>query len=268
MAESVSTTRPLFTWALGQQRRSLVAWSIAVAAATLLYVSFWPSMDGMDIDAMVESLPQGMVDALGYDRIGTGAGYLSTTVYGLFGPILLMVFATIKGATFIAGDEEAGTLELELTAPVPRRSLYLGRLGALWALLACLAAVITVLCAALSGPLDMGIDLGNLVGASLGLFLLAAMVGTVATAAGAVTGRKAIAAGVGAFVGAGSFMLDAIGSAAGATWMTAISPFSWYLGGDPIENGPDVSGLVQLAALAVLVGVAGAVAYDRRDLMT
>jgi ABC-2 type transport system permease protein len=268
MADQVTSSRPLFTWALAQQRRSLIAWSIAVAAASLLYIGFWPSMDGMDVDSMIDSLPDGFVDALGYDQIGTGAGYLSTTVYGLFGPILLMVFGTMKGSTFIAGDEEAGTLELELTGPVPRRRLYLGRLGALWTLLTVLAAIIAALSAALSTPLDMGIDIGNLMAASLGLLLLAGLVGTVAVAAGALTGRRAIAAGAGAVVAVGSFMLDAIGSASGASWMTAISPFSWYSGEDPIQNGADVAGLLQLCALAVVVAVAGAVAYDRRDLMT
>jgi hypothetical protein len=69
---------------------------------SLLYLTFWPSMEGMDIDAMIENLPAGMVEA-----------------------VLLMVFATIKGSALIPRDEEAGTLELGVTVwtSVPGRDL-------------------------------------------------------------------------------------------------------------------------------------------------
>jgi ABC-2 type transport system permease protein len=264
---NVAGIGPLAGWALSRQRRSLIAWAIAVAGVSLLYLSFWPSMEGMDIDAMTENLPDGMVDAMGYDRIDTPAGYLNTTVYGLLGPALLMVFATIKGSTLVAGDEEAGTLELELTAPVPRRHLYLGRLAALWALLGALTTIIAALTVALLEPLDMDVAVLDVLATSFGLLLLAGAVGTIALAAGAVTGRRAIGAGAGALVAVGAFMLDAIGPSANADWMTTISPFSWYLANEPLANGPDLAGLGRLAALTLVAAAVGAHTYDRRDLM-
>jgi hypothetical protein len=102
---NVSGIGPLTTWALSQQRRSLIAWAIAVAGVSLLYLTFWPSMQGMDIDAMIENLPAGMVEA-----------------------VLLMVFATIKGSALIPRDEEAGTLELAVTVwtSVPGRRSPIG----------------------------------------------------------------------------------------------------------------------------------------------
>ncbi len=259
---------PALRWALAQQRRSLFAWGLALIAVCGLYIGFWPSMESMDISAMTDSLPPAMVDALGYDQIGTAAGYLSSTVYGLLGPALLLVFATSKGSAIIAGDEEAGVLELESTAPVSRSSLYLGRLLALWAMVAVLVAVLGLLTVLLLTPLDMDVAVLDVAATCVGLLALTGMVGTVALAAGAATGRRAIAAGVGAFVAVGSFMLDAIGSGTSTEWMNTLSPFSWYLGDEPLRNGLDEAGVTALLVAALVAATTGVIRYDRRDLMT
>lgn len=263
----VADAGPVVRWTVAQQTRSLAAWSVAVGAVSLLYIAFWPSMRGIDTSGMIDNLPDGMVEALGYDQIATASGYLSSTVYGLLAPALLLVFATMKGGALLAGSEESGELELELTAPIARSRTYLGRLAALWALLAVLAAVVGVVTVVMRTPLDMDVGIGNIAAGVVGLLLLAGMVATVAYAAGAVTGRRSIAAGAGALVAVGSFMLDAIGAGTGADWMTAVSPFSWYLGGDPLSQGLDMGGLAKLATVAAVALVVGLRGFDRRDLM-
>ena len=50
--------------------------------------------------------------------------------------------------------------------------------------------------------------------------------------------------------------------------MVTLSPFSWYLGDDPLQNGLDGSGLVALLVVATIAGIIGLVRYERRDLMT
>ena len=267
MTHATSGPAPVVRWVLAQQRRSLVAWGIAVIAVSGLYIGFWPSMRSMDIGAMTDNLPPAMVDALGYDQIGTAAGYLSSTVYGLLAPALLLVFATGKGGSLVAGDEEAGVLELESTAPISRRSVYAGRLGALWAMVGVLTSVVGFVTVALLTPLDMDVAVVDVVATCIGLAAFAGMIGTVALATGGATGRRSIAIGVGAFAAVGSFMLDAIGAGTGTSWMTTVSPFSWYLGDDPLQNGLDGSGLLALLVVAVIAAVVGLVQYERRDLM-
>jgi ABC-2 type transport system permease protein len=62
-------------------------------------------------------------------------------------------------------------------------------------------------------------------------------------------------------------MLDAIGPTIDARWMTAISPFSWYLDGRPLFSGFDGQGLALLAAVPVVAALAAVVGFRRRDLM-
>jgi ABC-2 type transport system permease protein len=260
-------TLPVLRGVVRTQARPLVLWSLAVAAVSTIYISFYPSVGGAEMQSLIDSMPEDLVTALGYDRIGTAAGYLTSTVYGLLGPVLLLVFAIGTGARLIAGHEEDGTLELELTAPVSRRRLFAERLLALLLDLCVLVAVLTLTSWALVVALDIDVSLGNLLAGSTGLLLLTAGFGTFALAVGAVTGRRAVALGVAAGAAVAAYVLDAIGPTIDAGWMTAVSPFAWYLEADPLVNGLDPRGFALLAAVPVLSAAVGLVAFVRRDLM-
>jgi ABC-2 type transport system permease protein len=260
-------TTPVLAGVMRDQRRSLVLWSIALTAVAVLYISVYPAIGGDEMAAMVETMPEGMATAFGYDDIGTAGGYLSSTVYGLLGPALLLVFAIATGTRLIAGQEEDGTLELEYAAPVGRGRLLFERMVALWCNVAVLVAVLTVVTLALVFAFDLDVAVRNVLAGSTGLLLLVLGFGTIGLAVGAATGRRAIGLGVAAGLAVVGFMLDAIGPTIDAGWMTAVSPFSWYLADSPLRNGFDGQGLALLALVpAVAAGIAFA-GFMRRDLM-
>lgn len=258
---------PITTDVLHSQRRSIPIWGLTLAAVSAMYISFYPSMGGDQMDEMIANLPDSLVTALGYDQIGTPGGWLTSTVYGLLGPALLLVFAISTGASLLAGQEEAGSLELELTSPVARRRIFAERLVALWAGSVVLVTVVAVVTFVLVAALDMEVGVVEILAGSSGLGLLVLGLGTFTYAVGAATGRRSLALGVGAAVAVTSFMLDALGPVVEWGWMTAISPFSWYLGGNPLVEGFDLFGLLRLALVSVVSAPLGAVFLDRRDLM-
>jgi ABC-2 type transport system permease protein len=260
-------TLPVLTGVLRDQRRSLVFWSIALAAVSAMYIGFYPSIGGSGMEEMIARLPEEFVVAMGYDRLGSAGGYMTSTVYGLLGPILLLVFAITAGARLVAGEEEDGTLELEVTSPVERRRVFVERLLALWLDVLLLVAVITLVSYVLVVALDMGVGLTLILAGSTGLYLVVIGMGTIALAIGAITGRRAIALGAAADVAVLSFLFNAIGPTISAGWMTAVSPFSWYLEHEPLTNGFDWPRLLLLAIVPIVFAVAGLVRFDRRDLM-
>lgn len=260
-------TLPVMGGVLRDQRRSLTLWSIALAAVSAMYIAFWPSIGGDAMSDMIETMPEDLVVALGYQRIGTAAGYITSTVYGLLGPVLLLVFAVSTGARLVAGEEEDGSLELELTSPVARQRVFVERLATLWLDVLLLVVALTVAGYALVVALDIELGLTFMLAGSTGLYLLAIGFGTLALAVGAITGRRAVALGVGAALAVLAFMFNAIGPVVDAGWMTAVSPFSWFLENEPLTNGFDVPRLLLLAAVPVVSAVAGLVVFTRRDLM-
>lgn len=260
-------TLPVLSGVVAGQRRSLVLWSGALAALTLMYVGLYPSMGASaDMQAMIDQLPEAMVTAFGYDRIGTPGGWISSTVYGLIAPVLLLVFGIGAGARLIAGQEEDGTLELELSAPVSRRRLLGERLLALWLDLSLLVAVVAAVTLLLVVGLDLDVPMGHLAAGTVGLLLLVVGFSTVSFAVGAATGRRAVALGAAAGLAVLTFVLDAIGPTVEVGWMTAVSPFAWYLEDSPLSEGWDPLGLLLLAIVPVAAAAVALLTFDRRDL--
>ena len=257
---------PIYAAVLGRQRRSLLVWGLALAAITAMYLSFYPSMGGDAMDDLVADLPEEMVTALGYDKIGTAGGWVTSTVYGLLGPALLLIFAIGTGARLLAGEEEAGTIELELTAPVSRLRVLGERLAALITFVVVLVAVVTVVSWILILALDMDVAQDRLLAGSAGLLLLVVAFGSMSFAVGAATGRRGLALGTAATLAVAAFMFDALGPVVEIRWMSEVSPFYWYLGRDPLIDGFDWLGLAKLAVATVVSCVAAVGAYPRRDL--
>lgn len=266
-ARADGTRWPVTRWVLREQRRSLVLWAVSLAAITAMYLAFYPSMATDEMEAVMQGLPEALMSVMGWDRIATGSGYLESTIYGLLAPALLLVFGIAAGARLLAGHEEDGSLELEGTAPISRRQLLLERYGAL-------AFALVVLCAALAGAtlvlvpvLAMEVTSANILAATLGLWLFVLAMATVTFAVGAATGRRAVALGTGAGLAVLAYVADTLGEMMdGGGWLSAISPFGWYLGGDPLTQGVDAAGYALLAALVLVALVAGALRYERRDL--
>jgi ABC-2 type transport system permease protein len=208
-----------------------------------------------------------MISALGYDRIGSPEGYLTSTIFGLLGPALLLVFAVSTGARVIAGEEEAGGLELAASAPVRRDVLLAGRVLALHTQVAILALVVFGVTTLLSTVVGMDVAVAGIAAASVGLNLLAIAVGTVALAAGAVTGRRGIAVAVGSGVAVAAFMADALsGIVTRGELLERLSPFSWYLANDPVAQGLSLGGSAALVAMAFVAWGVALVGFARRDL--
>ncbi|EYR64567.1 hypothetical protein N866_08735 [Actinotalea ferrariae CF5-4] len=266
-----TTTAPAGTVLRGvlrAQRRSTALWTLALCAVGSMYTAFYPSVGGPKMDVMLEAMPPDLVTALGFDAIATGAGYVQSTVYQLLGAVLVLVCAIGLGGRLVAGAEEDAVLELEVTAPVSRTAVYRERLASLWLVLLVLLLALTTVLALLSALMGMDVPLGRLAGASLGLWLFGGALGTLALAVGAATGRRAVAVGTAAGVAALSYVLAYLGPLVeGAAWMERLSPYHWYIGGDPLTEGVDVGGYGLLVVLAVAAAVLGWVEFRRRDVM-
>ena len=258
---------PTLARVLRDHRRAFLTWLVALTSITAFYMAFWPMM-GAEMLSAIEGMPEGLMTAMGYDRIGTAAGYLEAVVYGLLGPILLLVYGIGLGARLIAGQEEDGTLELDLTAPIARGRLYGERLATLWLLLLGLVVGIT-LAVFVSDPLfDLGLDLGNVVATSFGLLLLVGGFATLGLAIGAATGRRGLALGAVAGLAVVGYVFRGVANAAGVDALAAISPFSWLLAPDPLANGLDLASTLKLAAITAVAAPIGLWRFRRRDLMT
>ena len=251
---------------LHDQRRGLIGWVLAVAAVATMYTAFYPSIGAAKFEVILQAMPE-FAKVMGFDKILSAPGYVGATVYSLLGAVLVLVCAISHGARLIAGEEEAGTLELDFSAPVTRDRVFLERLAVLWLTVLLLVLSITTVLLILSSALDLGLGVVNLIAASTGLLVFGGALGTVAFGVGAATGRRSIGIGVASSIAVVAYLFNYLSSLVNAPWMESLSPFSWYIGNDPLINGFDGGGLALLAALAIVAGVGGWVPFRRRNLM-
>lgn len=254
-------------WQLRRTRRGLIGWTLALAAVSAVYVSFYPAIGAEQLQSMVEVLPPELARAMGYDRLGSAAGYVTSTVYALLGAALLLVFAIGAGARGVGGEEESGLLELDAAGPVTRATLVDGRAAALVLRVAVLVAALTVVTAGLVAANGLDVATAGLVAGGLQLGLLAAALGLVTLAVGAATGRRTVALAAGSGLAVAAYVADAIaGVVADAGMLAAVSPFSWFIDGDPLVAGVDGGGVVRLATLGGVAWLIGRWRIGRRDL--
>jgi len=254
-------------WQLTRQRRTVASWAVALAAVAGIYVPFYPALGGGELQAMIDTLPPDLIAALGYDRIGTPEGYLTSTVFGLLGPVLMLAFGVGLGSRAIAGEEETGGLELAASAPVRRDVLLAARVIAVHTQIALLALTTFVVTALLVSVTGMDVALSGIAAAAVGLNLVVIAFATITLAAGAASGRRGIAVAVGAGTAVTAFVADALsGIVERGDILERLSPFSWYIAGDPVAQGLDIGGYVLLGLLTFVAWGVAHVTFGRRDL--
>lgn len=258
---------PYGKW-LWDERRSILGWSIAVAGVGAMYAAFWPTFDDPDMQELLENYPETLLEALNYTDISTAAGYLSATVYGLVVGVLMAVYAIGAGTRLVAGDEEAHTLELVLAHPIGRRPLVLRRFAALMTAAVVIAVSLLALLLLISRPAQLDdIPIGNFAAMTLHLVGFAWVFGAVAFAAGAASGRRAVAISAGAAVAVAGFAANGVlPQVEGLEWTKEYSPFFWLNGGEPLKDGVQWGHVLVMWGLTAALVAAGTVAFARRDL--
>jgi len=246
-------------------RRALIGWMVGLAAVVSMYLSFYGRYKDLQ-QAKAATVPEGLRKVIGFDDILTGVGYLQATVYGLLGPLLLIMCAAILGNRGIAGPEEGGVLDLLLANPISRRRFVLGRFLALAGSIVAVAAVPWVLVLVFASALDMQVSAANISAASLGLLLLALCFGMVAFTTGAATGRRGVVLAVTGGLAVGTYVLKGLSAeVTGLGWLRWFSPFHYFSGSNPLRHGFDVPYLLVLAGLSAVLLAVAVVTFDRRD---
>ncbi len=256
--------------ALRDSRRGFVGWAIGIAAYVALIASVYPSVQNSDLQRAVRSYPKELKAFFGGSAafdLSTGAGYLHVELFSLVIPALLAIVAIGFGAAALAGEQEAGQLDLLLAYPVTRGRVVFEKIGALTGMILGLAIVVTVSIAITGALADLDVSTGRVAIASLGAALAAVFVGLAAMLTGAATGRRTMAIGVGTALFAVSYLL--VGLAGLVSWLEplrVLSPLYHATGTEPIRNGLPAGNYAVLVALCIAAALGVVIAFDRHDL--
>jgi ABC-2 type transport system permease protein len=180
--------------------------------------------------------------------------------------MLFLVYGVSRGARSVAGEEEAGTLELLLVTPLSSARLLIEEAIGLvtGVVLLGLALVLSTLAGSLAFHLD--ISIASALTGALAQVLLGVEFGCIALVAGALTGRRASAMEIAGGLAMAAYLLYVGGLFVGSlSGWRGLSPFDHVLRSGPLSTDLPVSfAYPMLVALAVVL--VGLPLWARRDI--
>jgi ABC-2 type transport system permease protein len=254
---------------LFEQRRAVIGWSLGTAALVLVTIAYYPSIrDNPQLNSFYESLPdavQALSGGVGLN-FASATGYLTSQLFAITVPIIFIIYGVLLGAAAIGREEDRGTAELLLTAPIGRRRVVAEKAAAAVALLTALG--LALFASLLLGEVlvDIHISALNLLAASIASVLIGATFGAFALTISGALGHRAHPAAWAGSLAVVAYLLYSLAPVVSSldTWQK-LSPFYWYLASDPLANGFELGHLAILAAASVVLTIAAALMFDRRD---
>lgn len=243
---------------------------MVIGASVLLYVALivGPMYNALS-DALITlstAIPDALKAMIGSADMATPEGFLTAEIFSVTLPATLIVVGTMLGGRALAGEEEDRTMDLLLANPVTRSRVVVEKAAAIALVLLALGlanAIGTWLGSLIGG---LGVSTVNIFTVSLLGTLLGLFFGYLSLAISAATGRRRAAAygtaGV-AFVTyfAASFLPV---SASFAAW-AKVSPFYYYMDGDPLANGVQWGHALVLVVLSAVTLASAVPLFRRRD---
>ncbi len=259
----------LMAKAARDQRRSLIAWGVGVGAVVAMYAAFYPSIKGSaaDLQAYMDNLPDAIRNIVAAEDYTSPVGYLESEFFNTMGLLVVLIFAIGAGARAIAGEEEGGTLDLLLSAPVRRGQVLATKAAAIATSIVSLAALAAVTIVVTGPPFDLSVPLADLLAACAMLALVGLSFGGVALAVGAATGRRTMANAVAGGLAVLTFIVNAVGPT--VDWLRPLrplSPFRWYQDPGVLTGGLHVMNVLVLSGIAIVTYAIAHLAFERRDL--
>jgi len=263
----------VFFETLRRHWKQILYWGGGLGLYALLGFALMPSTpEGLaEYENLTEALDPSLLRAFGIDpgMLASPEGFIGYSFFG-YTLLIMSVFAVLAGLNITANDEDAGIMDVFLSLPIPRWQIVAEKLMAYIVIVFGIMAL--VFAGLLIGDQIAMQDVNISTGAYLegvfnvipGTLLVIAFTAFVAT----VVKRRGLALAIaGGFVVV-SYVLDAMGRAAGgdvADFIREFSIFAHYDGTTILTQGVVIGSVVLLLVIALALGAGAVTFFQRRD---
>lgn len=218
------------------------------------------------VGEFVDVFPDSIMAMVGYADYTTPEGWYTGEALSIVAPVAIAVVTITMGAS-LAVEERTRRASVLFANPVSRASVAWRKFAAML-LMSVAVGALAFGGMALGNLLGgLGMDWGNIAGASLLLTLLGTTLGAVAFAAGAATGSPAVAQGAAiGYAIVGWAVASYAGFATALEAWARLSAFHYYASPTPLEHGLSWTNVGVLAAATVVLGAVGVLLHRSRDL--
>ena len=258
-------------WALLRKAVTDRLWLSGIVGALMVGMgamigALWPPMRETFAD-ISSGLLEDIVKAMPGADLTTPVGWTNAELMSMVAPAAAIAVGVISAGRATAGEEEAKTLGVLLSAPVARLTFLSVKAAAMVIHVVILGAFLAAGLVVADAIGNLGLSANGILGATVHTVLLGAVFGMLALLIGAGTGNRrfttAVAGAVAAIAFAMSIFLPLSDSLADGA---KLSPWYYFSASNPLLNGADLGHVVVLAAIAVLPALIAAVVFQLRDL--
>ncbi|MCQ3804674.1 MAG: ABC transporter permease subunit [bacterium] len=256
---------------LRDRRRGAMGYGLGlVALAVWLGVLFPVMRESEDFISFMDNLPSQMMATFGIDSATflSAAGFLTSYLYSLFAPVLILFFVINAAASEIMAEERDGLMDMLLSNPVSRTRVFLEKAAGVGVAALALVAVLTAALVVVNPIFDLSLSVKGLLAVGLSLWLLGLLFGALTLVAGTFSGRSVVAGGVAGSIAFLAWFITGFADLYSPLEnIKGASPFTWYQEPQPLTEGV-TAGHLWLAITAVVLLASATFLFRRRDIAT
>jgi ABC-2 type transport system permease protein len=250
---------------LRSERRAPLAWGGGLGAMCALMAAMWPSISG-SMQQLVKNYPSTLKEAFGIEALDTVEKYVDAEMLSLIIPLAMAFFAVRCATRMIVGAEDRGHLDALLSLPLSRRVLVAGSFVVTGVLLAASLAVMWAMTWITGTIAGTGISASTLAAGFANVWPLAMAFAGLAVFAAGILHRPGTVTAIATGTLVAMYVVDLVGKlASDLEPVRVVSAFRYY--GSAIQDGIVPAHVLGLTAVAVVLAAAGAVLFDRRDVL-
>ena len=258
----------VFRYAFARFRGQILGWGIALALYNLYLVSFWDTLEANreQFQTLIMAYPKEMMAFFGdMATMFEPAGYLNIYFFSYMS-LIIGIYALLAGSGLLAGDEENGQLDLVLSYPVSRTTLFFGRLAAFVAATAGVLAVAWLGFVIAMTWSSLKVSAIDLLMPMLSLLAILLLYGTLALLLSMLVPSRRLAGMITATVLVASYFMTSLARIdEDLKNIAKLSPLNYFQGGDAL-NGLNVTWFVGLLVVAALFAVIAWWRFQRREI--
>ena len=249
--------------------KALIAWAVTLLGLVSIQMSIYPTLvkSGAAIQQFLDAYPDAIKKIFRMQDYTSGPGFLSTELYSLMIPLVLIAVGASWGAAATAHEEDKGTADTLFTLPISRLKILFAKVVATTSAVILLAFLAMLTIVALRTSVDMDISSRALVAGTLSSIGIALFFTSFSFLVGALSSHKGIPLGAATGFSLICFVLYSIaGLVDSIDWLAPFNPMDWGLGANPLFDGISWIALGKLYGSSLLLLVATSLIFNGKDI--
>jgi len=261
----------LIKWGLWQKRWFIFWWCIAIFALIFINLIFYPSFkdQAAEIEKTFAQLPESATAFISdTGEFFSPEGYLSSQVFYLMLPMLLIILSISLGSSLIGREEREGTIELLLSRPVSRTKLLASKAftGLIILTIASLVGILTS--TIMSRLVELEVPTKHIFVAGLASFTIALGIGAIAFMFASFGKARSASIGIATIFALGGYILASLVDI--ASWLrfpSYLMPFYYYRPGAILQGNYELINFLIIGSVAVVAGTISWISFRKRDIV-